>query len=73
VKTVEINTGTQKTDVYDTVSRTFLGRGVSGDFRFPISADAARVLVLIPEGTRISVENGTLIAGKVPLDYRYQR
>ncbi len=72
-KTVEINVGGKKTDVYDTVSRTFLGRGATGDFQFTIPADAARVLVFIPSGTKISVENGMLMAGKVAVDYRYER
>jgi len=70
-KTVIVNIGTQKVDLYDTVSRTFLQRGVSGNVRFAIAADAARVLVLIPAGARVSVKNKVLMAGGVPVDYRY--
>ncbi len=69
-KSVYFNVGTAKVDVYDTVSRTFLGRGVSGNFRFPMPADGARVLVLVPVGAKFSVKNGVLLAGKVPVDYR---
>jgi len=72
-KTVEINIGRNKTDVYDTVGRSFLGHGVRGNFRFSIPADAARVLILIPEGIRISADNGMLMAGNVPVDYRYEK
>ena len=70
-KTVETDLGAGKVDVYDAVSRTFLGRGVSGSFRFSVPADAARVLVLAPVGKRWMVENGVLMAGGVVVDYRY--
>lgn len=70
-KTVEIDLGNKKVDVYDTVSRTFLGRRVSGIFRFSLPADAARVLVLVPAGKSWTVEGGALKAGGAPVDYRY--
>jgi hypothetical protein len=71
-KTVSIELGSKKTDVYDAVSRTFLKRGVSGKMSFDIAGDAARLLVLIPAGCKYSVENGRLLAGKVLVDYRYK-
>lgn len=70
-KTVETNVGTKKVDVYDTVSRTFLGRGIKGRFRFSAPADAARVLVLVPAGKQYVVEGGMLKSGGVVVDYRY--
>jgi hypothetical protein len=70
-KTVQIALGSKKVDVYDTVSRTFLGRGVRGDFRFSIAADTARVLVLVPSGAHWRVEKGVLMAGDTGVDYRY--
>lgn len=70
-KTVETDLGAKNTDVYDAVSRTFLGRNVSGRFRFSLPADAARVLVLIPAGKPYTIENGTLKAGGAVVDYRY--
>ena len=70
-KTVETDLGAKNTDVYDAVSRTFLGRNVSGRFRFSLPADAARVLVLIPAGKQYTIENGTLKAGGTVVDYRY--
>ncbi len=70
-KTVLVNVGAQKVDVYDTVSRSFLQRGVIGNVRVAIAADAARVLVLIPAGARMQVKNKVLMAGGVPVDYRY--
>ena len=72
-KTVNINLGAQKVDVYDTVSRTFLQRNVSRVSRFSIPGDGARVLVLVPAGARFSVKNGVFLAGKVPVDYRHGR
>ena len=71
VKTVAIELGSKKTDVYDAVSRTFLKRGATGKMTFDIAGDAARVLVLVPAGSKYSVENGRLMAGKTPVDFRY--
>lgn len=71
VKAVQISLGNQKVDVYDTVSRTILKRNTSGNFRFDVPADGARVLVLIPAGKKYVVEKGLLKAGGVVIDYRY--
>lgn len=70
-KAVETDLGNKKVDVYDTVSRRFLGRGVSGKFRFPLPADGVCVLVLVPAGKRWTVDQGILKAGGVAVDYRY--
>lgn len=70
-KMVETDLGPRKVDVYDAVSRSFVGRGVSGLFRFPVPADAARVLVLAPAGEGWTVEQGVLKAGGTAVDYRY--
>lgn len=70
-KSILFDAGALEVDLYDTVSRTFLSRGVSGKVRCSIPADAARVLVLIPSGTRISVQKKILMAGKTPIDYQY--
>jgi hypothetical protein len=72
VKMVETNVGTQKTDVYDTVSRIFIKKGVRGKVSFSIPADAACVLVFVPSGKKVTVEKGVLKAGGLPVDFRYQ-
>jgi len=72
-KTVSFNVGLKRVDLYDSVSRRFLQRGVRGKVRFPIAPDAARVVVVIPSGTWISVENKVLMAGKTPIDFGYGR
>lgn len=70
-RTVQYETGSEKVDVYDTVSRTFLYRGVKGKVKVSIPPDAARVLVAVPAGARYRVKNGVLLAGKVPIDFGY--
>lgn len=72
-KTVRISVGTQKVDLFDTVSRTFLQRGVKGNVSFSIPADAARVLVLIPSGKPVSMQYGALKAGGVVVDFMPER
>ena len=59
--------------MYDTVSRTFIHKGVSGKVAIYMPADAARVLVLIPSGKKITIEKGILKAGGLPIDFNYQK
>lgn len=70
-KSVTINVGAKKVDVYDAVHRAILRRGVKGRVAFDIAGDTARLLVLAPAGGQYSVENGRLLAGGVPVDFRY--
>lgn len=70
-KTVTLSVGPKRVDVYDTVSRKFLQRGAQGAISVAIPADSARVLVFIPAGSRMSVQNKVLMAGKTPVDFRY--
>lgn len=72
-KTITFNAGLKRVDLYDTVSRRFLHRKVRGNIKVSIPPDGARVLVVIPSGTWISVENKVLMAGKTPIDYGYGR
>jgi hypothetical protein len=68
---VTVNVGAGKTDVYDSVSRQILHRGVRGEVSVDLPADAARVLVLVPAGSTWEVKNGHLSAGGAVVDYRY--
>ncbi|MCY7330371.1 MAG: hypothetical protein LH618_17605 [Saprospiraceae bacterium] len=71
-RNVAINVGTKSVDLYDSVSRKILRRSVKGQVTFDITGDAARVLVLVPAGSKYRVEKGQLLAGGVPVDYRYE-
>jgi len=70
-QSVTLDLGPKKVDVYDAVNRRMLHRNVKGKITFDISGDAARLLVLVPGGSRYTVENGILLASKVPVDFRY--
>ncbi|MEO6037313.1 MAG: hypothetical protein ABIQ93_02800, partial [Saprospiraceae bacterium] len=72
VKKVTTNVGTKSVDLYDAVSRKILQRGVKGSVTFDVPADAARLLVLVPAGSKYVVEKGKLLVGNVPIDYRYK-
>jgi hypothetical protein len=49
-KTVEIDVGPNRRDIYDAVSDQFLKNDVHGLARFTVSADSARIVVLTPAG-----------------------
>lgn len=66
-KEVQVEVGAAKTDVFDTVSRQFVAKGVQGKIRVAMPADAARILVLVPAGQKWKLEKGTLFADGVPV------
>ncbi len=70
-KSVYIEVGNKKVDIYDTVSRKVLHYGAEGKVAISIPSDAARVLVFIPARSRYTEKDGRLLAGGVPVDFRY--
>jgi hypothetical protein len=68
---IQIEVGPKKVDVYDAVSRQILQHGAYGSVDIDLAADAARVLVLVPAGSRWEVKDGKLWAGGVVVDFRY--
>lgn len=70
-KSVTMNVGTKSVDVYDSVSRKILRRGVTGQVSFEVTGDAARLLVLVPGGSKYVVDSGKLLAGGAVVDYRW--
>jgi hypothetical protein len=70
-KQVIIDAGSKPVDLYDAVGRKILQRGVTGKVRFDIGADAARLLVLVPAGSKYTQEGVHLLAGGVPVDFGY--
>ena len=73
IQSVETNVGADKTDIYDTVSRLFIAKGVSGKVKFSLPGDGARVLVFVPSGKKMTLEKGILKAGGLPIDYSYPK
>ena len=70
-KTVSFDAGPAAVDVYDAVERKVLLKSVKGRVRFDIGGDSARLLVLVPARSRFTVKQGRLLAGGVPVDFRY--
>lgn len=71
VKRVRIDLGAEAVDVYDAIGRELLQRGVKGEITFDIPGDAARLLVLVPAGSRYTQQGNMLLANDVPIDFRY--
>ncbi len=71
IKQVTTDVGSKSVDLYDAVSRKILQRSVKGKVTFDISADAARLLVLVPAGSQYTIEKGKLLAAGLPIDFRY--
>ncbi len=68
---ITLDLGASATDIYDSVSRKFLQRRATGGARISLPADAARVVVLVPSGSKYSDRDGILYAGDKAIDFRY--
>lgn len=67
---VEIQLGDGQYDLYDAVSNTMLRQAVSGLTTFPIPANEAVLLVVLPAGAPPTFELGRMIVNGIVADYR---
>ena len=67
---IELETGENLVDLYDTVSQEFLQRGIRGQTIFHIKAATPRVIVIIPAGAQVTYKDGKMLANGIPIDYR---
>ena len=70
IKRIETNVGSEKVDIYDLVSGTFIHKGVRGKVGVYLPTDAARLLVYVPSGKQWTTEKGVLTAGRVPISFK---
>lgn len=71
-KTMNIEVGNERVDLYDAVSRKVLHHNAKGKVPVSIAADTARLLVFIPAGSQYTQSAGRLLANGVPVDFRYE-
>ncbi len=67
---VEIQLGNGQYDLYDAVSNTMLKRGVSESTTFPVPANGAVLLVVLPGGIPATFKLGRMIVNGIVADYR---
>lgn len=69
-KAVKYNTK-NTVDLFDIVNKEYVAKGVNSDFEFEMLADDARILVELPAGTKLSLDNNKVIAdGKYIIAYQ---
>lgn len=61
----------QAVDIYNTVTRTFVARNVTGSYELPIAATSSAILVMVPAGAKTSEKDGKLLANDVIIDYHF--
>lgn len=71
VKSVALNVGAKKTNVYDRVSKKYLNKNVSGTINISLDADAAVSLVLIPSAMKVYKKDKKLVTNTEVVDYNY--
>jgi hypothetical protein len=69
-KMVTVDVGTQKKDIYDAASNTFLAKDASGKTKINIPSDSAVVIVAAPAGGVIKYDGGKTFINDVIVDYR---
>ncbi|HHV56072.1 MAG TPA: hypothetical protein GXX55_11615 [Firmicutes bacterium] len=71
-KTVLIDVGEGRHDLYDAVGKQFIRRALSGESSFSLPGKAAAVIVVTPAGGRLSIEGNKLLVDGVVIDYHYR-
>ena len=61
--------GNSPVDLYDSVSRCWVAKGVTGETSVQLAADSAVVLVLCPSGKPITRQGKQLLCDGVVVDY----
>jgi hypothetical protein len=67
---VAIDVGAGSHDLYNTVTKTFLRRGVSGSTTFSIPSNSAVVVVVTPGGGTMTYDLDKILIDGVVIDYR---
>ncbi|MGN1220425.1 MAG: hypothetical protein ACI4TU_05755 [Candidatus Cryptobacteroides sp.] len=69
-KKVLYELSSDKTDLFDIVSKTYLARNVSGSCKISLGADSAAVIVELPAGAEIQETEGKLVVNNNIISYR---
>ena len=70
VKSVVMDTGVRKVDLYDLTTHRFADRGVLGKVKISLPPRSSRVLVAVPAGGKRSTQQGVLSVDGIPVDYK---
>lgn len=68
-RSVIMNVGGNRTDVYDLYTHRMVFEGVTGSIPVSLDAHSSRILVSIPSGKKRSITNGVLYFDDTPVDY----
>jgi len=68
-KTVNIKLPPGTFDLYETTCNKTLEKGAEGLANIKLPAQNANIVVLIPNGTKSEIKNGTLLYGDIEVDY----
>lgn len=69
-KKVTYELSSEKTDLFDIVSKTYLARNASGKCRISLEGDSAAVVVELPAGSEIFEKDGKLMVNNNIISYR---
>ena len=69
-RTIRINVGSNRIDLYDAASNRFLSRNNTSYTTFSIPPDSAIVLVLVPANASLTTKNNQTLADNIPIDFR---
>jgi len=72
LKKVVVNVGKTKTDIYNTVTSTYLAKNVSGKVTISLDAETAAVLVLAPSAGKQTTRGNQLLIDGVVVDHQYK-
>lgn len=71
-KSVDLNVGNIKVDIYDCIAHKVIVANISGKTTVLLPPDNARVLVYIPAEAKMDRKGNQLVANKVIVDYHFE-
>lgn len=70
-KQIQIEVGPDSVDLYDAAGDRFLARNITNTAHFDLAGDSAAIVVVVPAGGQVSVEDNKLLIDNVVVDFNY--
>jgi len=69
-KEITINVGSERKDLYNTVTNEFIAKQIEGSAAFSLAADTAAVIVIVPSDGKLTSDGTKTLVNDIIIDYR---
>lgn len=69
-KEITINVGSERKDLYNTVTNEVIAKQIEGSAAFSLAADTAAVIVIVPSDGKLTSDGTKTLVNDIIIDYR---